>query len=256
MRGRRHGLHGLVGAYVLDAVTRSERAAFERHLGTCEQCREDVRGLREAGARLSAAAAVRPRPELRGPTLAAAAVVRQLPPAVEGQRPSRLSRARRPAPGARSRWLPGLAAGLAAAFAAAAVLFGVHAGTMQQRLSAQQQRDATMTAVLGSRDAVARTEAVTAGGTATVVMSRQAGAVVFTASGLPPLPRSRGYELWLAGPSGAEPAGMVPAAGHGMAGPVVVGGVGPGEQLELTAEPAGGSRQPTAPPLVSVRLGS
>ena len=65
MRARGAALHTLVGAYVMDAVTDEDRAAFERHLLTCEQCREDVRGLREATAHLAAAAAVPPRPELR-----------------------------------------------------------------------------------------------------------------------------------------------------------------------------------------------
>lgn len=251
MGRRQHGLHGLVGAYVLDAVTRSERAAFERHLGSCEQCREDVRGLREATARLSAAAAVTPRPDLRQPTLAAARVLRQLPPAVEGQRRPVLGRAR-PAP----RWVHRGAAGLAVAFAAAALAAGVHAGTMQQRLSDQQQRDAAMTAVLGARDAVARTTAVRTGGTATVVMSRRAGELVFTASHLAPLDGTKGYELWLAGPGGAEPAGMLAGAGHGMAGPMLVRGLRPGEQLEMTVEPARGSSAPTSAPVVSVDLGS
>ncbi|MGB6453312.1 MAG: zf-HC2 domain-containing protein, partial [Streptosporangiaceae bacterium] len=65
MRARRTSLHALVGAYVLDAIPDSDRAQFERHLLTCEQCRDDVRGQREAGALLAAAVAVTPRPELR-----------------------------------------------------------------------------------------------------------------------------------------------------------------------------------------------
>ena len=85
MRTRGAALHTLVGAYVMDAVTDKDRAAFERHLLTCEQCREDVRGLREAAAHLAAAAAVPPRPELRSPTLKAAERIRQLPPVVPGR---------------------------------------------------------------------------------------------------------------------------------------------------------------------------
>jgi anti-sigma factor RsiW len=82
MRARGAGQHALVGAYVLDAISESERASFERHLLTCEQCREDVRGLREATARLAAAAAVPPRPELLEQTVQAAARTRQVPPLV------------------------------------------------------------------------------------------------------------------------------------------------------------------------------
>ncbi len=45
MRARGAALHTLVGAYAMDAVTEKDRTAFERHLLTCEQCREDVRRL-------------------------------------------------------------------------------------------------------------------------------------------------------------------------------------------------------------------
>lgn len=256
MGERRNGLHGLVGAYVLNAVEDDDRAAFERHLLICEQCRDDVRGLRETTARLAAAAAITPRPEVRQRTLQAAAVVRQLPPVVTGEHaPARARRARARA-GLRIRrsWLAGLAAGLAVVLAVAAVLLGLQAGSMQQRLAAQEQRDSALTAVLGSRDAVVLTAAVSTGGTATVVMSHRARSLVFTASGLARLPGVMAYELWLAGPSGITPAGMLPPGHLGMSGPMVVGGLARGEQLELTVEPASGSRQPTSAPIVRLVL--
>ena len=57
---RRSDLHTVAGAYAMDAVPPSERAAFERHLASCEPCRQEVRGLREATAALAAATAVQP----------------------------------------------------------------------------------------------------------------------------------------------------------------------------------------------------
>src|SRR5260370_68918 len=69
MRSRSAGLHTLVGAYVMDAVHEKDRTEFERHLLTCEPCREEVRGLREATARLGAAASMTPRAVLRELTL-------------------------------------------------------------------------------------------------------------------------------------------------------------------------------------------
>ena len=72
--------HTLVGAYVLDAVRAADRARFEEHLADCETCQAEVRGLRETAARLGAAAAVRPRAQLRELTVRAAARIRQLPP--------------------------------------------------------------------------------------------------------------------------------------------------------------------------------
>lgn len=258
MRARGNALHTLVGAYALDAVTGPDRARFERHLLTCEQCRDDVRGMRETSARLAATAAMTPRPELRARTLRAATAIRQLPPVVSGQRaggPAWRRRLRAPAGIARP-WLAGVAVAVAAVLAVTAVALGLHAGAMQQRLAAQDRRDTAMMAVLGAHDAVAMTAAVSTGGTATVVMSHHARALVFTASGLARLPGAKAYELWLAGPAGAAPAGMLPADRHGMSGPMVVGGLAAGDQLELTVEPATGSHRPTSAPVVRLPLGT
>ena len=256
MGERRTGLHALVGAYVLDAVEDGDRAEFERHLLTCEQCRDDVRGMREATRRLAAAAAITPRPELRPSTLQAATVIRQLPPAVASD-PTAAPRGGRwlAVRGGVRLWAAGVAAGLAIVLAVAAVVLGLHAGAMQQRLTAQEQHDRAMTAVLGAHDAVVLTAAVKTGGSATVVMSHRARVLIFTASGLARLPGVMSYELWLAGPAGVTPAGMLPPGHRGMSGPMVVGGLRRGEQLELTVEPASGSRQPTSAPIARLGLG-
>jgi anti-sigma-K factor RskA len=111
-----------------------------------------------------------------------------------------------------------------------------------------------MTAVLGAHDAIVLTAAVSTGGTATVVMSHQARSLVFTARGLPRLPDVMAYELWLAGPAGITPAGMLPPGRRGMSGPMVVGGLASREQLEVTVEPASGSRHPTSAPIVRLAL--
>jgi anti-sigma-K factor RskA len=257
MRARRTGLHTLVGAYVLDAIADGDRAAFERHLQTCEQCREDVRGLRAAGSLLGAAVAVPPRPELREPTLQAAARTRQLPPIVASHRPTPrnrwgwLSSAR--FPGAS---LAAVAVAVAVVLAVTAEVLGVHMAAVQDRLAAQDRRDSAISAILGAHDAVAMTAVVTTGGTATVVMSHQARALVFTAHGLTRLPVSRGYELWLEGPAGTSPAGMLPSGRHGMSGPMVVGQIRAHDVLELTVEPVGGSPHPTSAPIVTMPLGT
>ena len=254
MRARRTSLHALVGAYVLDAIPDSDRAQFERHLLTCEQCRDDVRGQREAGALLAAAVAVTPRPELRGPTLAAAGVTRQFPPVVGGEPARRSWRGRGPAAGIARAWLAPVAVTIAVVLAVTAVALGLHMAGMQRRLAAQDRRDSAISVILGAHDAVALTAAVTTGGTATVVMSHQERALVFTASGLTRLSGSRGYELWLAGPAGISPVGMLPHGGHGMSGPMVVGRLAVGDVLEVTVEPVGGSPQPTSLPVVRLVL--
>ncbi len=259
----------------MDAIPDADRSDFERHLPTCEQCREDVRGLRAATAQLAAAAAITPRRELREQTLAAAARIRQLPPLVpseqaqrlggwrlaSGRRPpsARLLSARRlvrpPSAGTRP-WLSRAAVAVAGALAATAIVFGVHMSAMQDRLTAAEQRDNAIAAVIGAHDAATLTAKVKTGGTATVVMSHRARALVFIAAGLTRLPASKAYELWLMGPGGDTPAGLLPPGHHGMTGPMVVDRLAPGEQLGVTVEPAGGSSQPTSVPIVLVALGA
>ncbi|HEV2239485.1 MAG TPA: zf-HC2 domain-containing protein, partial [Streptosporangiaceae bacterium] len=80
MRTRRPEPHTLAGAYALDALTGADRTRFERHLARCEQCAREIAGLREATARLGAAAAAEPPAGLTERALAAAARTRQLPP--------------------------------------------------------------------------------------------------------------------------------------------------------------------------------
>jgi len=265
MQARGAGPHALVGAYVMDAITEAERTSFERHLLSCEQCREDVRGLREAAARLAEAAAISPRPELRERALQAAARVRQQPPLVLSQN-RQLVAGRRWWHGSRwllrsggvgaRPWLARLALGAAVVLAITATVFGLHLSSMQGKLTAAEQRDTAIAKVLGAHDATMLTAKVTTGGMATVVMSHRARALVFIASGLTRLPASQAYELWLMSPAGDTPAGMLPPARKGMSGPMVVNRLRPGEQLAMTVEPATGAQRPTSAPVVLVILGN
>jgi anti-sigma-K factor RskA len=108
--------------------------------------------------------------------------------------------------------------------------------------------------VLTAPDATMITARVKGGGTATIVMSRHARALVFAAAGLRALPSSTCYELWLMGPGGDKPAGMLPGSRHGMTGPVIASGVGSADRLGLTVEPAGGSPHPTTVVLLTLAL--
>jgi anti-sigma-K factor RskA len=108
--------------------------------------------------------------------------------------------------------------------------------------------------VLTARDAVMLDAKVRTGGTAAVVMSRRERALVFAATGLRVLPSSKGYELWLIGPGGDTPTGMLPAPREGRTGPVIAAGLKSGERLGLSVEPAGGSNQPTSPMILELAL--
>jgi anti-sigma-K factor RskA len=238
--------HTLVGAYVMDAVSDADRASFEHHLAGCESCQAEVRGLREATARLAAAAEVRPRAELREQTMQAAGLIRQLPP---------VTRDRPPAPaGWRRTWLPRLAAAAAAVFLVLAVGMGTVMHGAEHRLDQARGSSHAMAVVLGSPDATMLTAKLTSGGRATIVMSHRYGSLVFTASGLPALPSARAYQLWVMRPGGPRSAGMLPAGPDGRAGPMVISGLARGDRVGLTVEPAGGSARPTAPAILMITL--
>lgn len=259
--------HTLAGAYALDALTGTDRARFERHLARCEQCSKEISGLREATARLAATAASQPPPGLVGRALAAAAQTRQLPPVIHKAPVLRLARhmamtgsadpdgRARAASRLRRPWVTKPALAVAAALmGAAAAIAGVAAHTAAHQLGQQQIRSHAFAAVLTAPDATMLITRVTTGGAAHVVMSRRERALVFTAAGLRDLPSSECYQLWLMGPGGDKPAGMLPAPRRGMTGPVIASGLKSGDRLGLTVEPAGGSSHPTTAMIMVLAL--
>ncbi len=262
MRWRRPEPHTLAGAYALDAVAGADRARFERHLARCQACARELRGLREATARLAGAVAADPPAGLIERAVAAAARTRQLPP-VTGQAAARRTRRAGRAGGAgrapvpERGWralLPGLSLALAAALLAAAAASGVVALRAEHRLGQAELRDQAIAQVLNAPDAVMLTARVHSGGTVTVVMSRRDRSLVVTTAGLPPLTSARCYQLWLMGPGGDRSAGMLPAPHRGMTSPVIATGLAAGDWVGLTVEPAGGSPRPTSRPVLMLSL--
>ncbi|MFI6394459.1 anti-sigma factor domain-containing protein [Nonomuraea sp. NPDC050547] len=156
-------------------------------------------------------------------------------------------------------WRGRVAAGLAAVSAAAAVALGVLAVQGQQRLetviAGRQEaldRQKDLLDVMAAPDARVLRRPVTAGGEATIVVSRERGRMVFAATGLPRLKEEEDYALWLMGPRGARPAGLLDD-GDGMLRAVPEKGE---ERVALTVEPAGGSRWPTTVPIMLAELPS
>jgi anti-sigma-K factor RskA len=259
--------HTLAGAYAMDAISAPDRARFESHLARCEECAVEIASLREATARLATATAVAPPSGLKERVMAAAAMTRQQPPVTSDVDPG--SRLAAPLGGAEAwlrprTWLrslawPGRLAVAAGAVAAvlvlgAAVVFGVSNGTMRQQLNQAQASSQQIAVVLIARDATMMTGTVTGGGTVTIVVSDSRHALVLTAAGLHALPASRGYELWLIGPAGDRPVGMLPKVNDHMTGPVIASGLRSGDHLVLTAEPAGGGSRPNVPMMLDVDL--
>lgn len=260
LANRRTDAHTLAGAYAMDAIIARDRERFERHLAGCEECAREIAGLREATARLGAAAAEPLPAGLKERVMAVAAVTRQQPPAEEPTaRTKTWAGVTDTGSWLRSLGWPGrltLAAGAAAAATvfAIAVVFGVTNGSTQQRLNQARASTQQIAVVLTAQDAHMMTGVVAGGGTATIVMSHARHALVFTAEGLRPLPASRGYELWLIGPDGARPVRMLPASSNGMTGPVIASGLRAGDHLTLTDEPADGSVRPTTPMMLNVAM--
>ena len=243
-------LHALAGAFVLDAVTPRERAEFAAHLQQCTQCRGDVAELREAAARLGTAQAAEPRPELRAAALRAIRQTSQLAPAVAASTGAVSSDRPR---GAGTR----LSRALLAAAAAVVLVAGVAIGTHYIGRSGESGRPSAMIGtVLNAPDAIMRTAPVGTAGMAVVVTSHSEDMGVFMAHGLPALPQSRRYEVWLMGPRGDRPAGLLTVRQHGTARPVLVGPMRRGDMVAVTVEPAGGSLHPTSAPLVMIGAAS
>jgi Anti-sigma-K factor rskA len=254
---RRHEIHGLTGAYALDAVTGPELERFEHHVGRCPACDNEVRGFRETATQLALAVAATPPPQLRPRVLATVATTRQLPPEVQPAAPAR-RRGPRPGRAGRGGLLPRLAtagvAVLAAAAVAAAVVLGVRQSDVQHQLTQAQARTHAVAAVLAAPDARLARSTTKVGGVATVVSSQSRHAVIITTAGLPALAGGKVYELWFVAGTSARRAGLLPAPVAGRTAPLLARGLVRGDAVALTVEPAGGTNKPTTTPILALAV--
>ncbi|GAB3197720.1 anti-sigma factor [Nocardioides hungaricus] len=224
-------IHALSGAYAVDALDDLERAAFERHLAECAECRAEVAGLREAAALIAETTTADPPPELRDRVLAGIATVRPLPPVVPAARPRR----RTPR--------------LLVAAAAAAVLLGAGTVVWQQPWAEETvQAPSVAQQVLTADDARSTTLAFPGGASAKVTRSDSVGRAVIETRDMPPPPDGRVYQLWLDQPGeGMVSAGVMPVAADQTL--VLTGDAATATGAGITVEPAGGSTSPTTKPI-------
>ena len=198
-------IHALAGAYALDAVDDIERAAFDRHLRSCESCALEVSELKETVAWLSHPVAEPAPLGLRAAVLAEVARTPQ-------ERGSRSGSSRVSSSSASvARWRRWTAA----AVAASVVGLGVGAGTwaiMDQRYNAERVANAQFQSVLSAPDAKL-VKAQMAGGEVSVVISPSHDAAVAVLSGLSAPPPDHVYRLWtVSGPTAAPvPVGSLEA---------------------------------------------
>jgi anti-sigma-K factor RskA len=249
MRLRRTDPHTLAGAYALDALNDTDRESFDRHLGVCEACRAEAASLRDAAGRLAEATAAVPPPRLRGLVLAEAARTRQQPPPVRVA-----ERVRRSWHGVGWPAAPRMAVAIAGAGILVALALGTLLINDQHRLHMDAAQRGQIAAVLNAPDAHIMTVRARTRGSATVVMSHAAHALVLTTARLPVLPPAECYQVWLMGSRGIRSAGRLPAPKQGMTAPMIIAGLAKGDRMGVTVEPAGGAPQPSSPPVVMLAL--
>ncbi|CAO0833960.1 Regulator of SigK OS=Streptomyces microflavus OX=1919 GN=Smic_12580 PE=4 SV=1 [Streptomyces microflavus] len=185
-------LHTLTGAYALHALPEDERREFERHLGDCEACTQEVRELSATAARLGLAVAETPPRELRERVLREITTVRQEPPA-HGRRGRTVGNGRT------GRWST---YALAACIAAAAAFGGVAVWQNQVAQDARQEANqATRQNDSWPRcsprpNAKTTSGELTGGARGTVVVSQGQNRAVFLASGMERPPSGKVYQLW------------------------------------------------------------
>jgi len=231
-------IHKLTGAYAMDALDDLERARFEQHLASCEDCRAEVAELRETAALLAETVAVTPPASLRDSVLAGISQVRPLAPEVSTSPTPHAGH-----PAARGRgWIPFLVA------AALALIVGIGAAVTQpwagsddvDRLTAAEQ-------VLQAPDAEQVSVDLGEAGRATLTRSKSHDRAVITTEDMVSAPTGKDYELWFIDGDEIVSAGLMPDAPDQTV--VLDGSAGGAAAVGITVEPDGGSDQPTTDPI-------
>lgn len=226
--------------YALHAVSDAERDDIESRLAAAglpvvDAFYDEVRAVRETMAVVSAADAEEPPAELRGRLMSSIAVdnVRSLPTATRS-------------PGRWRSTVLSAAAALAIGLTAIGIGIAVRPTAPPPQSTAQQ--------VFTAPDVHTVSGAIPAGGTATVVFSRDRNAGVLVMNDVPPPSPGTVYQMWLVSPSGASSAGTMDAEAVAPSTTAVLENLGPSTKLAFTVEPGGGSTQPTGKVIAELPL--
>ena len=256
-------IHGLSGAYAVDAVDPVDGALFEAHMSGCSQCQAEVASLRAAATELTSLTLTSPPASLRTAILADIRVVRPLPPLVapdvapapelvESSKPPAASqspvptsleskRSERAQRAPLRQWLAGVAA--AAVLATGGLAWHPWtSGTGSVQQIAMEQ-------VLQAKDAQ-HFEKKVGDATATIVRSPSLKKAVIVTANLPAAPGGKVYELWLQQGATMIRAGLLPAGDANTF--LLEGDAASASAVGITVEPAGGSETPTLPPVAVI----
>ena len=220
----------LATPYALHAMSDAERADIDRRIAAAPApvaaaFANEVRGVREAMAIMSAATAAEPSAHLRAATLAAV----------------------QPDRGSQSRWRTAAFASAAAAVVVAAAAFGI--GVLMRPHPTQTVAEQILTA-----PDVQTVSRPLANGTATVMFSRDRNAGVLVMNNVPPPAPGTVYQMWLIGSNGPTSAGTMGTAAVAPSTTHMFDNLGSSTALAFTVEPGNGSPQPTSAILAELPL--
>jgi anti-sigma-K factor RskA len=247
-------IHGLSGAYAVDALDSDERAAFEEHLAQCPECQAEVASLRETATQLATTTETQPPASLRSAVLAGITTIRPLapldPPATHSA-PDAVPAVTEPSvtgdsvvvPLRPRRRVPWLLA------AAAAVVVGI-GGLAWSPWSHDAGSQLTPTEQVLRADDAQRQQKTIDGAHATIVRSASLGQAVLIADRMPDAPTGKDYQLWLDIPGqGMVSAGLMPRDAKQPVTVLLKGDARKAVGAGITVEPAGGSAKPTTQPI-------
>ena len=212
--------------YALHALSDAERDDVETRLSAAglpvaDAFYDEVRAVRETMAVVSAASAAEPSAGLRNRVLDAVSG--------DGSNVVMLPRRRRTA------WLS----------AAAAAVIGLGALGIGLSLRPPAPQQSTAQQVFSASDVHTVSGAIPAGGTATVVFSRDRNAGVLVMNDVPPPSPGTVYQMWLVSDEGATSAGTMDAKAVAPSTTAVLADLHGSTKLAFTVEPGSGSTKPT-----------
>jgi anti-sigma-K factor RskA len=225
----------LLGAYALGAVDPEEAAAIERHLLTDPEARAEVHVL-QSGAAWLERSAERPAPRVWD------AIAGDIEGELGTATPQDADRRSVATLAARRRLTRRAALAIAATIAAVAIVAGgARAFLDDDRAVSDRALDAAAASVASAPGARTVALTTTAGRDALDVVLLPDGSGVVTDVALPSLGTTRTYQLWAITPEGPQSVGLLGAA----PGVTAVRVPASASTMAVTAEPRGGSPQPT-----------
>ena len=220
----------LATPYALHAMSDAERADIDRRVAAAPSpvaaaFANEVRGVRETMAIVSAATTAEAPAHLRAATLAAV----------------------KPDSGRQLRWRTAAFASAAAVIVVGAVAFGI--GVLMRPHATQTVAEQILTA-----PDVRTVSRPLANGTATVMFSRDRNEGVLVMNNVPPPSPGTVYQMWLIGDKGPTSAGTMGTAAVAPSTTATLTNLSGSTALAFTVEPGNGSPQPTSAILAELPL--